>query len=58
MFRLALRHTEGLIGIVLQLLGLDPPGARLFDTEPPSRDAGGAAAGTGIGRRTITPAGG
>src|SRR3954453_12411851 len=35
-FRLALRQTEGLIGSVLQLLGLDLPGP---DFSPPSRRA-------------------
>ena len=41
-FRLALRQTEGLIGSILSLLGLDLAVPGSFDLEPPRRDAGGA----------------
>src|SRR3954468_9845057 len=42
-FRLALRQTEGLIGSVIGLLGLDLAAGPLHPV-PPGRDAGGAAA--------------
>src|SRR5215208_2854958 len=42
-FRLAYRQTEGLIGSIIRLLGLDLPRARPHHPEPPSSDAGGSA---------------
>ena len=43
-FRLAFRQTEGLIGSIIGLLGLDPACAGPHHPEPPGRDAGGAPA--------------
>ena len=40
-FRLALRQTEGLIGSIIRLLGLDPRGARSFNAEPAPRTGEG-----------------
>src|SRR4051794_4140541 len=56
-FHLPLRQTEGLIGSVLQLLGLDlpvpEPGRASAATSPPPADAGGACS----CRRSDPPAG-
>ena len=42
-FRLALRQTEGLIGSILHLLGLELAVPDHSDAQPPGRDPGGAA---------------
>ena len=46
-FRLALRQTEGLIGSIIGLLGLDLCRAGPHHPEPPGRNAGGAPATVG-----------
>ena len=43
-FRLAFRQTEGLIGSIMRLLGLDAAGAGPHHAEPSGGDAGSAAA--------------
>ena len=57
MFRLALRQTEGLIGSLLRLLGLDLAHSRPFDPEPTGRDVAGAHA-TALANRAGAFAGG
>ena len=56
-FRLPFRQTEGLIGSVIGLLGLDLAVPE-HHSMPPGRDAGGAATTTAQRRRTHAPAGG
>ena len=48
-FRLGLRQTEGLIGSILRLLGLDLAVPDHTTLQPPGRDAGGAAVRSGGG---------
>ena len=55
-FRLALRQTEGLIGSILQLLGLDLAVPGSLDPEPPRRKAGGPKA-ISKRQRPCSPAG-
>src|SRR4051812_25733892 len=57
-FRLPFRQTEGLIGSVIGLLGLDLAVPRPHHPMPPGRDAGGAAATIAQRRRTRPSAGG
>src|SRR4051812_44907145 len=60
-FRLALRQTEGLIGSLLRLLGLDlsvPDHTTLSRLEPQGGELGGAASRVGQRYQTCAPAGG
>ena len=56
-FRLALRQTEGLIGSIIRLLGLDLR-SRPYHLEPQGGDLGGAGAATKGGECADAPAGG
>ena len=56
-FHLPLRQTEGLIGSILQLLGIDLPGSELLHPQPAGPDAGLAGTMLHHGRGNL-PAGG